>query len=539
MKRCARLILAAALLARGSPAGLGARGAARVPRARGDRARDLPGPLEAAGAGRDGPSPRSGLPGGLLVPHRSGAGDDPGRAPDARDADLPRRPRRQDVSRGRSRSHADRRPRPRPSRRRPRRDAPPPPGRHLRHVRRGGDAGPEGGVVPEDRRRAHPPRRRPPPLRPRPPPDRRGPLDAAEDDHVLHARPQPDARDRHPRLRERAGAAAERGHRALDPLSRARDRPRLARGDELHHPAPLGRRLRVRPPARVRVRQRAHRHGPAEGRDPPGAAPLQRRRGDRAALLRLPRPRDRVVFPAAPDPLGRLGAGAAGLRRGDARARSGRSSARRFSSGSADDRDAHVVAAGDPGRLLHRPREPAAQRLGARAGGLGERLPHGVPPPDLRLGPRAGHDLGRRLGRAARHAGGLAPAGRVPDGHGARRARWASSAFRCPAPRSASRPRRSSSGRWSSPRRVLPCGSRRRSSPSSPSSTGTRTARSCRPGRTASSTAPGFVVATGSLHGVGIAIGLVHRWAGGRIALRAAGAIVALAGVFFVWRLFR
>jgi urease accessory protein len=49
----------------------------------------------------------------------------------------------------------------------------------------------------------------------------------------------------------------------------------------------------------------------------------------------------------------------------------------------------------------------------------------------------------------------------------------------------------------------------------------------------------GFVVATGCLHGVGIAIGLVHRWADGRLALRAAGAIVALAGVFFVWRLFR
>lgn len=49
----------------------------------------------------------------------------------------------------------------------------------------------------------------------------------------------------------------------------------------------------------------------------------------------------------------------------------------------------------------------------------------------------------------------------------------------------------------------------------------------------------GFVVATGCLHGVGITIGLVHRWARGRLALRAAGAIVALAGVFFVWRLFR
>lgn len=48
----------------------------------------------------------------------------------------------------------------------------------------------------------------------------------------------------------------------------------------------------------------------------------------------------------------------------------------------------------------------------------------------------------------------------------------------------------------------------------------------------------GFVVATGCLHGVGIAIGLVHRWTSGRLALRAAGAMVALAGVYFVWRLF-
>jgi urease accessory protein len=46
----------------------------------------------------------------------------------------------------------------------------------------------------------------------------------------------------------------------------------------------------------------------------------------------------------------------------------------------------------------------------------------------------------------------------------------------------------------------------------------------------------GFVTATGCLHGVGIAIGLVHRWAWGRTFLRAAGALVALAGVAFVWK---
>jgi len=46
----------------------------------------------------------------------------------------------------------------------------------------------------------------------------------------------------------------------------------------------------------------------------------------------------------------------------------------------------------------------------------------------------------------------------------------------------------------------------------------------------------GFVIATGCLHGVGIAVGLIHRWPAGKAALRAAGAIVALAGVAFFWR---
>ena len=45
----------------------------------------------------------------------------------------------------------------------------------------------------------------------------------------------------------------------------------------------------------------------------------------------------------------------------------------------------------------------------------------------------------------------------------------------------------------------------------------------------------GFVIATGCLHGVGIGIGVAHRWSAGRIALRLAGAVVALAGVYFLW----
>ena len=47
----------------------------------------------------------------------------------------------------------------------------------------------------------------------------------------------------------------------------------------------------------------------------------------------------------------------------------------------------------------------------------------------------------------------------------------------------------------------------------------------------------GFVIATGCLHGTGIAIGLVHRWSAGRVALRCGGALVAIGGVYFLLRL--
>lgn len=56
------------------------------------------------------------------------------------------------------------------------------------------------------------------------------------------------------------------------------------------------------------------------------------------------------------------------------------------------------------------------------------------------------------------------------------------------------------------------------------------------PGANALLYSMGFVVATGTLHALGVTIGLVHRWPAGRTALRAAGAVVALGGVLFVWR---
>jgi urease accessory protein len=46
----------------------------------------------------------------------------------------------------------------------------------------------------------------------------------------------------------------------------------------------------------------------------------------------------------------------------------------------------------------------------------------------------------------------------------------------------------------------------------------------------------GFVLATGCLHGLGIALGLLHRWPTGKLALRGAGALIAAMGVLFLWR---
>ena len=46
----------------------------------------------------------------------------------------------------------------------------------------------------------------------------------------------------------------------------------------------------------------------------------------------------------------------------------------------------------------------------------------------------------------------------------------------------------------------------------------------------------GFVIATGTLHAGGIAIGFIHRWPMGRLALRAAGAMVSISGVVFLWK---
>jgi urease accessory protein len=55
------------------------------------------------------------------------------------------------------------------------------------------------------------------------------------------------------------------------------------------------------------------------------------------------------------------------------------------------------------------------------------------------------------------------------------------------------------------------------------------------PGHNAMLYSLGFVICTGTLHAIGIGIGLVHRWKVGRMALRGAGSLVLVGGLFFLW----
>ncbi len=54
------------------------------------------------------------------------------------------------------------------------------------------------------------------------------------------------------------------------------------------------------------------------------------------------------------------------------------------------------------------------------------------------------------------------------------------------------------------------------------------------PGADAVAYSAGFVIATGLLHLCGISFGLLARWPAGRLAVRAAGGAIALAGVAFL-----
>ena len=57
------------------------------------------------------------------------------------------------------------------------------------------------------------------------------------------------------------------------------------------------------------------------------------------------------------------------------------------------------------------------------------------------------------------------------------------------------------------------------------------------PGADALAYSAGFVITTGLLHLAGIAFGLLARWRVGRLAVRTAGGVIAIAGLMFLGRL--
>lgn len=59
------------------------------------------------------------------------------------------------------------------------------------------------------------------------------------------------------------------------------------------------------------------------------------------------------------------------------------------------------------------------------------------------------------------------------------------------------------------------------------------------PGQSALLFSMGFVIATGCLHALGITMGMVHRWATGKVALRGIGAVIAISGLYFLWEAFK
>ena len=241
------------------------------------------------------------------------------------------------------------------------------------------------------------------------------------------------------------------------------------------------------------------------------------------------------AFRDARDPLAALGPGAARLRRRLARrllddpadGGAARRAAMMRDAGRRHRADVALRRGGCCSRLA---------RLGARAARAGRRLPHRPAPPGVRARPRAGDGGRRPVGRAARRAGDLAAAGDVSAGHGVRRL-----------PRAARRAAARRRGRRSRRRRscsalMVACEARPPLWLAAALVGVLRRVPRPRPRHRAAGRqsgllySVGFVVATGCLHATGIAIGLIHRWAWGRIALRAAGAAVAAAGVFFLWR---
>ena len=115
----------------------------------------------------------------------------------------------------------------------------------------------------ETRRRAHSGGHRPSAVRPRAADSGERHAPAHRDRHGVHRRAQPHARGRDARIRARAGAARRSRHRAEHRVRGGGDRAQPAGQAGTDGEISVGRRVHLRPAARLRLRQRAERSRPA------------------------------------------------------------------------------------------------------------------------------------------------------------------------------------------------------------------------------------------------------------------------------------
>ena len=256
--------------------------------------------------------------------------------------------------------------------------------------------------------------------------------------------PQHHAGHRHARLRQRAGAAAQRRDRAVDPLPRPRDRAGLAGRDELHDAPSLGGRVRLRPAARLRLRQRPH-HDGAAGAEIPLALLMFNVGVELGQLVFVGRSSccssarsacSQVRWPRAVEMLPGYAVGSLGAYWTIQRV------ALLLAGGTMSEPAARSAASRGDAAGARRSRAPAAAHV---ADGRGRRLSHRGAPSRLGARPRGRDDRGRTVGRSARRAGAVALAGDLSHDDGAGRYRSGCSASRCRVSRSASPPPPSSS----------------------------------------------------------------------------------------------
>src|SRR6516164_2965033 len=139
-------------------------------------------------------------------------------------------------------------------------------------------------------------------------------MDVGKDCDRVHCCAFDHARHRDPRLRADADRTAECCDCVEHSVSWTGNRPLLARRNQLHDPAPMGGRIRLRASSWFRVCQRTNKRRAAPERAAVGAIEFQRWRGAGSGCFCHLDCVTRTLFPTTPNPLATVGGGIARLR---------------------------------------------------------------------------------------------------------------------------------------------------------------------------------------------------------------------------------